>query len=170
MHYNTSYMDLQENKKIKLHIVLDNIRSAFNVGSIFRSADAVGECHIYLCGITSTVDNPKIYKTALGATKSVSSSHHPDGVQLVESIKKKGIPIYAVELTPESENFQEIDYPDQVALVFGHEIRGVNQMILDLADKKIFIPMKGIKESLNVANSASIVMYESRRGRFQSEG
>lgn len=156
-------MSLQENNKIKTHIVLDNVRSAFNVGSVFRTADAVGNCFIHLCGITPDIDNPKIYKTALGATDSVPSKHYYDTLDAISDLKEEGIQIYSVELCEDSEHFQKIVYPDIVALVFGHEINGVNQTVIDLSDKKVFIPMNGMKESLNVANTAAIMMFEATR-------
>lgn len=150
-------------EKIRIHIVLDNIRSAFNVGSIFRTADAIGGCKIYLCGITSSIDNPKIYKTALGATETVPSKQYPDAMDAVREITEAGIPLYSVELTNESEHFQKITYPNPVAIVLGHERMGVNQLILDSSDKCIYIPMNGMKESLNVAIAGSVIMYECTR-------
>lgn len=159
-------MSIEKEKNYKMHIVLDNIRSAFNVGNIFRTADAVGNCHIYLTGITSQIDNSKIFKTALGSTESVPSSYHPDPYKIVSELKEKGIPIYSIELTPDAQHFQKVEYPEEVVLIFGHEIRGVNETLLSLSQKKIFIPMKGIKESLNVSNSAAIMMYEVARGRI----
>ena len=151
-------------QNIRLHIVLDNIRSAFNVGSIFRTADAVGGCKLYLCGMTATPDNPKILKTALGSQISVPSVYFKNVLDAIEEIKKHNIPVFAVELSQQSEHFQTVKYPNPVALVFGHERNGVNNLILDRADKIVSIPMKGIKESLNVANSAGIVLYEAVRG------
>ncbi|WKZ31234.1 MAG: TrmH family RNA methyltransferase [Candidatus Dojkabacteria bacterium] len=146
-----------------LHIVLDNIRSAFNVGSVFRTADAIGNCQIYLCGITSTIDNPKIYKTALGATESVPSKHYPDSMMAISELKEANIPIFSVEITDGSQHFQEVEYPEEVALVLGHERLGVNQLIIDQSDKLIHIPMNGMKESLNVAIAGSVIMYEAVR-------
>lgn len=149
---------------MEIHIVLDNIRSAFNVGSIFRSADGAGSVKkIYLCGMTTDIDNPKLDKTALGATEMIPSEHYDTTMEAIEEIKEKGIPIYSVELTDDAINFQQIEYPSKVALVFGHEKRGVDQDILNRADKKIYIPMRGKKESLNVANCASILLYEITR-------
>lgn len=150
-------------EKIRIHIVLDNIRSAFNVGSIFRTADAIGGCKIYLCGITPSIDNPKMYKTALGATESVPSSYYPDSLKAIEELKSASIPIYSVELTDNSEHFQKVTYPNPVAIVLGHERMGVNQLILDSSDKCIYIPMNGMKESLNVAIAGSVIMYECIR-------
>ena len=151
------------NKPARLHIILDNIRSAFNVGSFFRTADAVGNVKIYLCGITSDIFNPKLYKTALGATATVPSFQFGNPMDAIELVKSQGIPIYSIELTDDAVHFQETTYPNPVALVFGHEREGVSQPILDNSDKKIFIPMNGMKESLNVANTGAIMMYEATR-------
>jgi tRNA G18 (ribose-2'-O)-methylase SpoU len=151
---------------MEIHIVLDNIRSAFNVGSIFRSADGAGSVKkIYLCGITANIDNPKLEKTALGSLNLIDSEHYENTLDAIEELKSKNIPIYGVELTEDAENFQKIEYPSKLAIVFGHEKRGVQKEILDLCDKKIMIPMRGHKESLTVANCASIVLYEITRER-----
>jgi len=145
---------------IIIHLVLDNIRSAFNVGSLFRTADAVGKVKLYLCGITSDINNPKLYKTALGSTDSVPSKYFPNPLDAIKELQKQDIPIYSLELTKRAEHFQTIDYPKPIALILGHEILGVSQPFLDASDKDIYIPMNGIKESLNVANAGAIAMYE----------
>ena len=149
---------------MEIHIVLDNIRSVFNVGSIFRSADGAGSVKkIYLCGITSDIDNPKLDKTALGATEMIESEHYDTTLEAIEEIREKGIPIYCVELTKNAVNFQNIKYPTKIALIFGNEKKGVSEDILRKVDKSIYIPMRGKKESLNVANCASIILYEVTR-------
>jgi tRNA G18 (ribose-2'-O)-methylase SpoU len=149
---------------MEIHIVLDNIRSAFNVGSIFRSADGAGSVKkIYLCGITADTDNPKLEKTALGSLDLIDSEHYENTLDATEELKSKNIPIYGVELTDDAKDFQSIEYPDRLAIVLGHEKRGVQKEILDECDKKIIVPMRGYKESLNVANCASIVLYEITR-------
>lgn len=149
---------------MKIHIVLDNLRSAFNVGSIFRSADGAGSVErIYLCGITTDIDNPKLEKTALGALETVKSQHYDTTMEAVKELKEKNIPIYTVELTKNAKNYQKIEYPDELAIVFGHEKKGVNDEILKISDEIIYVPMRGFKKSLNVANCASIVLYELTR-------
>lgn len=146
---------------MEIHIVLDNIRSCFNVGSIFRSADGAGSVKkIYLCGMTSDIDNPKLEKTALGAIDMIPSEHYDTTEEALEEIREQKIPIYSVELTDDAEDFQKVEYPKKVALVFGHEKTGVDKDILNDSDKKIYIPMRGKKESLNVANCATAVLYE----------
>jgi 23S rRNA (guanosine2251-2'-O)-methyltransferase len=151
---------------MKIHIVLDNIRSVFNVGSIFRSADGAGYVEkIYLCGITADVDHPKLEKTALGATGMINSEHYDTTEDALEEIKGFNIPIYSVELTPDAKNFQKIEYPKELALVFGHEKKGVSEDILKkYTEETIKVPMRGIKKSLNVANCATAVLYEITRG------
>lgn len=145
--------------------MLDNIRSVFNVGSIFRSADGAGSVKkIYLCGMTSDIDNPKLEKTALGAIDMVPSEHYDTTEEALAEIREQGIPIYSVELTDDAEDFQKVDYPEKVALIFGHEKMGVGVDILEDSDKKIYVPMRGRKESLNVANCATAVLYEATRG------
>ncbi len=151
---------------MKIHVVLDNIRSVFNVGSIFRSSDGAGSVEkIYLCGMTSPIDNPKLDKTALGATEMIASEHYDTTQEALDELRAKNIPIYSIELTDDAEDFQEIEYPTELAIVFGHEKTGVDEEILKDCDKKIFIPMRGKKESLNVANCASIILYEITRER-----
>lgn len=150
---------------MKIHVVLDNIRSAFNVGSIFRSADGAGSVEkIYLCGITANIDNPKLEKTALGAIDMVASEYYETTLDALNELRENKIPIFVVELTNDAEDFQKIQYPKEVALIFGHEKKGVADHILDMADKKIFIPMRGQKESLNVANCATAIFYEITKG------
>ncbi|MCK9416562.1 MAG: RNA methyltransferase [Candidatus Dojkabacteria bacterium] len=149
---------------MKIHIILDNIRSAFNVGSIFRSADGAGSVEkIYLCGITANIDNPKLEKTALGALEMVKSEYFDSTLEAIKELKSRNIPIYAVELTKDAKNFQEIEYPKELAILLGHEKKGIDDAILDKCDEVIMVPMRGHKESLNVANCASIVLYEITR-------
>jgi len=149
---------------MKIHVVLDNIRSVFNVGSIFRSSDGAGSVEkIYLCGMTSPIDNPKLDKTALGATEMVPSEHYDTTQEALDELKAKNIPIYSIELTDDAVDFQKVTYPDEVAIVLGHEKMGVDEEILKGCNQKIFIPMRGKKESLNVANCASIILYEITR-------
>lgn len=150
---------------MKIHVVLDNIRSAFNVGSIFRTADGAGSVEkIYLCGITSPIENPKLEKTALGALEFIPSEHYDTTMEAVEELKEQNIPIYSIELGDKSVDFQKFKYPQEFAVVFGHEKKGVGHEILKISDKIISIPMRGKKESLNVANTAGIILYEATRG------
>lgn len=147
----------------KLVLILDNIRSAFNVGSIFRTADATGCAQIYICGMTPTPDNSKLFKTALGATETVEWKYFSKTTDAVVHAKSLGFEIVGIELTDSAIHFQKSIYNNQTALVLGHERLGVNQLVLDMCDKVVMIPMNGSKESLNVATTAGIVMFEALR-------
>ena len=151
---------------MKIHVVLDNIRSVFNVGSIFRSSDGAGSVEkIYLCGMTTPIDNPKLEKTALGATEMIPSEHYDTTKEALDELREQNIPIYSVELTDDAKHFQKVEYPNELAIILGHEKNGVDPDILENSDQKIYVPMRGKKESLNVANCASIILYEITRER-----
>lgn len=149
--------------------VLDNIRSVYNVGSIFRTADGAGIEKLYLCGITPTplnkIGNPrkKMEKVALGAEKSVEWEKKDSTVECLKKIKEKGFTIYAVEESSNSVLYDSIDTSsinkEKLVLVFGNEVEGLNDKIIDIADKVIEIPMRGIKNSLNVSISFGIIAY-----------
>src|SRR5690606_27006099 len=104
-----------------------------------------------------------VRKTALGSTESVPSQYFKTTNEAIEQLRKKNVPIFAVELTNDSEDYRKVEYPDEVALLFGHETDGVQTNILELCDRVISVPMRGKKESLNVATVAGIVMYEAVR-------
>lgn len=144
---------------IKIHVILDNIRSAYNVGSIFRTADATGCAKLYLCGITPKPGNIKLSKTALGATDFVPWEYYKDTTDAVKRVHGEGVDVFAVEITDSAENYKKVSYPDEVAFVLGHEVRGIDQRVLDLCNKCVMIPMLGEKESLNVATTAGIIMF-----------
>lgn len=114
--------------------------------------------------MTTPIDNPKLEKTALGATEMIPSEYYDTTQGALEEIRAMNIPIYSVELTDDAHNFQEVEYPNELALVFGHEKNGVDETILQSTDKRIYIPMRGMKESLNVANCATTLLYEITRG------
>jgi 23S rRNA (guanosine2251-2'-O)-methyltransferase len=153
-----------------LRVVLDNIRSAFNVGSIFRTCDAAGVEHLHLCGISASPPNPKVLKTSLGAERTVPWSHHVDAVALLRELRAAGYAVFAVERTDRSEPYTEVVFPEKCALVFGHEVAGVARPLLDAADRVIEIPMLGRKNSLNVATSAGVVLFELVRRRRGGTG
>ncbi|HEX2980750.1 MAG TPA: RNA methyltransferase [Anaerolineaceae bacterium] len=148
-----------------VEVVLDNLRSTYNVGSIFRAADGAGVRHIHLCGITPNPTNPKIGKTALGAEQSVPWSPHQDIVELVRELRKRGMKILALEGGENAEPIftaaaQLSDAP--LALIVGNEVSGVDPAVLDACDQVIAIPMLGSKESLNVAIAFGIAIYTLR--------
>lgn len=140
-------------------VILDNVRSALNVGAIFRTCDAVGVTKLILCGITPFPPHPKVVKTALGAQEFVPYEHVSDIEQLIKTLHDDDFTMLSVEQTEKSSMFQTIDYPSKIALVFGNEITGVQRMFLDQSDYQIELPMVGQKESLNVATTAGIVLY-----------
>lgn len=162
-------------KEKNIYLVLDNIRSRENVGSIFRTADAVGVSKIYLCGITPTprVGNPnfqfsnpkqiqdsdKIHKAALGAETYVPWEYYKETWRLIDKLKADKTCVMALEQTRKSENFFEFKPEFPLALIVGNEIKGISPSILKRADKTIAIPMYGRKESLNVAVAIGIALY-----------
>ncbi len=150
-------------KKRELVIVLDNIRSAFNVGSIFRTADAVGAKKLMLCGMTALPDNPKVVKTALGAHESVDWEARSGTDQAISELATEGYFIIGVELTEQSVDYRDFEYPAKVAIVLGHERAGLSEEILEKCEKQVHVPMRGKKESLNVAVCAGIIAYEILR-------
>lgn len=159
----------KESDKIPVTVVLDNIRSQHNIGSIFRTADAFRiEC-IHLCGITATPPNREIQKTALGATESVEWSYFSSTLRSINELKEKGYVIIAVEQAVESIDIAEFQVykSDKIAIVFGNEVNGVSDEVMMICDKCIEIPQFGTKHSLNVSVSAGIVIWEIFRKLFR---
>ena len=154
--------EYKESKKLPVVAVLDNIRSQNNIGSVFRTADAFRLEGIILCGITSTPPHREIHKTALGATESVHWEYHEETSEAIVELKQKGYQILSVEQAEGAVTLEQVHLsPDQkYALVFGHEIRGVDQKVVDLSDKCIEIPQYGTKHSLNISVAAGIVIWE----------
>ncbi len=157
-----SIEDFKEAKKTPLIIILDDIRSLNNIGSVFRTSDAFLLEKIYLCGITATPPNKEIHKTALGATETVTWEHHTDITSVIEKLKKENVQIFAIEQVENSIFLQdfEIDKAQKYALVFGNEVFGVSQKAIELCDGTIEIPQLGTKHSLNIAVSAGIVIWD----------
>ena len=151
--------------KLPVTVILDNVRSAQNVGSFFRTADAFGIEHIALCGISATPPNREIHKTALGAEMSVAWSYYPTTLECVERLRAEGYRILAIEQIENSTMLNTFRAEDGVkyALVFGNEVDGVDQAVADVVDGAIEIPQVGIKHSLNVSVSAGILMWEMFR-------
>lgn len=147
-------------QKQPLIIVLEDIRSALNVGAIFRTADAAGVEELILSGITPYPPHPRIPKTALGASENVNWQHHTDIEQTIKYLKEKRYQIIAVEMHKKAVNIYEQEFPLKTALVFGNEITGVSSKVIAEANKIVSIPMLGMKESLNVATSVGISAFE----------
>jgi 23S rRNA (guanosine2251-2'-O)-methyltransferase len=152
----------RNSEKTPFVIVLDNIRSQNNVGSIFRTADAFLTHAIYLCGITAQPPHREIQKTALGATESVTWKYFAKTTDAVLELKNEGYKIIGVEQAEGSIGLQSIIVEEGIkyALIFGHEVYGVDQKVLDLCDQCIEIPQFGTKHSFNVAISTGIVLWE----------
>jgi tRNA G18 (ribose-2'-O)-methylase SpoU len=159
-------------KKIPVYVLLNSIRSTYNVGSIFRTSDGAMIDKLYLCGYTPfppTLQNPlsgkkEILKTALGSTESVKWEYVKDPVEVLLKLKNNGIKICALEMTDKSISYSEVkkeDFP--LCLVVGNEISGVSQELIDLCDFSIEIPQHGIKHSLNVAVAYGIAIFEMRK-------
>jgi 23S rRNA (guanosine2251-2'-O)-methyltransferase len=143
--------------RLPLEALLDNVRSLFNVGSIFRSADGAGLRQLHLCGITPTPENPKLAKTALGAEQAVAWRYHRNGVDTVDALHSQGFTLWALEEHPQAESLMTVTLPQQPSvLVVGSEVTGVDPGILARCDKIVAIPMHGVKRSLNVATAFGV--------------
>jgi len=154
---------LPDRPRNPLHIVLDNLRSAFNVGSIFRTADAGAVAKLHLCGYTAAPPNAKLAKTALGAFDYVPWQHDADAAAAVAGLRARGIPVYAVETAPDAVSCYAMDWPRPAALVFGNEVTGIQPHVLAACDGAVRIPMQGHKNTLNVATAFGIVLFEVLR-------
>lgn len=154
--------DFQSIAKIPLVVVLDNVRSSHNVGSVFRTSDALLIDKIYLCGFTSTPPDKEIRKTALGAENSVSWEYFAFTQEVVQKLKLEGYTVIAVEQVEESTSLADY-FPgkdSKLALVFGNEVKGVQQEVVDQCDLAIEIPQFGTKHSFNISVSVGIVLWD----------
>ncbi|MCD7899415.1 MAG: RNA methyltransferase [Bacteroides sp.] len=149
-------------QKIPLVVVLDDIRSLHNIGSVFRTSDAFCIERIYLCGITACPPHPEIHKTALGAEFTVDWEYVENTVETVDNLKKEGYFVYSVEQTEGSVMLNELhlDKTKKYAVIFGNEVKGVKQEVIDHSDGCIEIPQYGTKHSLNVSVMAGIVIWD----------
>ena len=148
-------------EKMPLVVVLDNVRSEMNVGSVFRTADAFVVESVVLCGITSQPPRPEIHKTALGAEESVAWKYFSSTLDAVADLRCKGYKIIAIEQVHGSTSLEQfiINSGEKYAVVLGNEVKGVQQQVVDNCDACIEIPQLGTKHSLNIANTAAIVMW-----------
>ena len=149
-------------EKIPLIIILDNVRSLNNIGSIFRSSDAFLIEKIYLCGITASPPHREIQKTALGATESVSWEYSKRISNTISELKEKDYQIYAIEQAQGSMSLQNFSLKKSIryAFVFGNEVNGVSQNVIDLCENVIEIPQEGTKHSLNISVSVGLVIWD----------
>jgi tRNA G18 (ribose-2'-O)-methylase SpoU len=152
----------KEATKTPIIIILDDIRSLHNIGSVFRTADAFLIEKIYLCGITAIPPTKEIHKTALGATETVAWEYQKDILNVINKLKSENVPVFAVEQVENAiflQNFQ-VEKNKKYALVFGNEVYGVSQKAIELCDGSIEIPQLGTKHSLNISVSAGIVIWD----------
>ena len=157
-----SVEEFRDSEKMPLTVVLDDVRSLYNVGSVFRSCDAFRVKAVYLCGITATPPNNEIHKAALGAEDSVEWRYFHDAEEAVAELHDNGVTVYSVEQVEGSTKLQDIriDSSSQYAIIFGNEVKGVHQSVVDASDGCIEIPQHGTKHSLNVSVTAGIVIWE----------
>lgn len=157
-----SVEEFKEASKVPLTIILDNIRSTNNIGSVFRTADAFLLRKIYLCGVCATPPDKGIRKTALGATDSVAWEYAEDPLELVIKLQSKGIKVLAIEQAENSVMLDEFipEKSQEYAVVFGNEVKGVRQDVVSQSDEVIEIPQLGTKHSLNIAVSAGVVCWD----------
>lgn len=154
--------EFHEAPKMPLIVVLDDVRSLHNVGSVFRSADAFRVEAVYLCGITATPPHPEIHKTALGGEDSVAWRYFPTATEAVESLHNDGFFVYSIEQVEGSTKLQnlQLDTDKRYAIVLGNEVKGVHQEVVDMSDGCLEIPQFGTKHSLNVSVTAGMVIWE----------
>ncbi len=165
-----SVEEFKQADKNKIIVVLDNIRSMHNVGSVFRTCDAFLIEAICLCGYTPQPPHRDIHKTALGATETVDWIHFENTVDAIRQLKEKNYTIFAVEQTEGSislEKFPELNKP--IAVIFGNEVEGVNGEVLKLCDGCIEIPQLGMKHSLNISVAAGIVLWKLSEPKFKKD-
>ncbi len=156
-----SVQEYQQKIKSSLVVVLDNVRSLHNVGSVFRTGDAFTVAHVYLTGITGTPPHREIHKSALGATESVPWSYHEHTQILISQLKEQGYEIVIVEQTTNSQSLEvfEPKAEKKYCLVFGNEVEGVSDEVVEMANISLEIPQSGTKHSLNVSVCAGIVLW-----------
>jgi len=157
-----SVEEFREAEKIPLAVVLDNVRSRHNIGSVFRTGDAFRIKEILLCGITGTPPDAEIHKTALGAEDSVQWRYFEEPLSAVEALKAEGYIVFSIEQAENSISLEniELDKEKKYAVIFGHEVHGVAQEVIDASDGCIEIPQYGTKHSLNVSVTAGIVIWD----------
>lgn len=156
-----SVTQFKEEEKTPIIVILDNIRSLNNIGSVFRTADAFLIEKIYLCGYTATPPHKDIRKTALGATESVDWEYKEDILWLIDELKRNKIKIYSIEQTENTIMLNDFSIKNEkIAVIFGNEVEGVQQQVINVSDGVIEIPQIGTKHSLNISVSCGIVLWD----------
>jgi len=153
--------------KLPISILVENVRSVHNVGAIFRSADGFGAERIYLTGYTAHPPREDLHKTALGAEDAVPWEYIKNPTNAAATIKKQGIPLVLIEQTHDSKSIYELDFKFPICFMVGNEVNGVSEELSRLADIHVELPMRGIKQSLNVSVSVGVVGYEFSRYYIQ---
>ncbi len=158
---------VKQAKRIPIFALLDNVRSLHNVGAIFRTSDGMMLEKLYLCGITGFPPRKEISKTALDAEEVVPWEYAEDAVEVVKNLKKEGIKIVAVELAEGGVQYDKAEYDFPVCFVFGHEVEGISDEVMEYVDTAVQIPMLGRANSLNVATCYGIIVYDALK-KFNS--
>ena len=151
--------ELARQKRFPIYGLIENIRSLYNVGSIFRTSDAVKLQKLYITGYSGYPPRREIEKTALGATQTVPWEYHKDPMDAIQQLKKKGVKLIALEHTTKSNMYMACDFEFPICLLVGNEVEGLSEQLIDQADLAIEIPMYGLKQSLNVSVAYGIVVY-----------
>jgi 23S rRNA (guanosine2251-2'-O)-methyltransferase len=165
-----SVEEFKQSEKTPVIAVLENIRSAYNVGSVFRTADAFLLEAIYITGYTCIPPHKEIKKTALGAEETVDWKHFTNATEAIELLKENGFKVYAVEQAINSISLEKlaVNNTDKIAFIFGNEVSGVEQSTIEQCDGCVEIPQLGMKHSLNIATAAGVVLWEMVRGRISA--
>lgn len=160
--------EFKRTEKIPIIVVLENIRSAYNVGSVFRTADAFLIEAIYICGYSAKPPHKEIKKTALGAEETVYWKHFRLAIEAVEELKRRKYKVYAVEQAEGSYKLHAANFKqnEKIAVIFGNEVTGVEQSTINICDGCIEIPQLGMKHSLNIATAAGVVLWELVRNKM----
>lgn len=163
-----SVEEFKISEKMPIVVVLENIRSAYNVGSVFRTSDAFLIEAIYICGYSAKPPHKEIKKTALGAEETVYWKYFKTAVDAIEELKRRKYKVYAVEQAEGSYKLHAANFRqnEKIAVVFGNEVSGVEQSTIDLCDGCLEIPQLGMKHSLNVATAAGVVLWELVRNKI----
>lgn len=155
--------ELKNQKRNPIRMVCENVRSLYNVGSIFRTLDGIRAEKLYLCGYTGHPPRKEIDKVSLGAVESVPWEYEKDTIKIIQRLKNEGITVVALEHTNTSVDFQEFEYSFPLAVVLGNEYEGITDEVVAQCDCAVEIPMYGVKQSLNVATACGVIGYELLR-------
>jgi len=156
-----SELEVKTKDRTPIFAILDNVRSMFNVGAIFRTSDAVLLEKLYLCGITGFPPRKEISKTALGAEEIVPWEYKDEAIEAIREMKDRGVKVIAVELAEGAVNYSDAKYEGPVCFVFGHEVHGISDEVMEEVDMSVSLPMLGRANSLNVATCYGIIVFDA---------